>query len=230
MAQFDSPWQSLLAGIGQGAQGGVNAFYGARDKKRAREDAERERQAQRDFMDEQRRTASRERFAMADAGEREGSASQVMDVFNFLSQPDAQRGQANTDLSMLLTDNPQLTREGITPNAASGMTSDPIREAFMARMLPRQKKQFAPPRPPTPRATSSGYKEPPHRKVARQTLTDFAKTLGLTEDALRNKIRTDPATRARFKIQMQAAWRSGNLEPQTPQQIEDHAVGIIGPG
>ena len=106
---------------------------------------------------EDQRQMMRSRFALAEAGDREGSASQLEDVFAHLSQPPEQMNEANTDLSMLLSNNPAISMEGIpagqpaiTPGAAQGMTSDPIRQALMARMLPREKKQFA------PRAASRG--------------------------------------------------------------------------
>lgn len=146
MPRYSNPIEALFAGFGGGLPEGTSGVM-------SRNMAVRDARTKRKSEDEQRRTAARERFAMSDAGEREGSPAQVMDVFNFLSQPDAQRGSASADLSSLLSGNPQLSRVGlppdaplITPNAASGMMSDPIREAFMARTLPRQRREFAPPR------------------------------------------------------------------------------------
>jgi len=135
---------ALFSGAGRSVGRGIEMGF---QRGSARQEAEARRRAQIEDMAQM----ARNRFAASEAGEREGSASQVEDVFNFLSQPPEQRSAANMDLSMLLSDNPAISMQGIpsgqpaiTPGAASGMLSDPIREALMARMLPREKKQFAP--------------------------------------------------------------------------------------
>lgn len=113
----------------------------------AREEMARE---ERQAKQEQARQMMRDRFAMASALEREGPPASQMDVMNFLSQPPEEQAASSADLSMLLADNPLISRQGIpagqpslTPGAVSGATSARFREAYQARNLPKAVKKPA---------------------------------------------------------------------------------------
>lgn len=103
----------------------------------------------------------------------------------------------------------------------------PLREVQATRLLPMTNKSMGRD-PSTYGRGSGGAKQRLPYDIARNVLTDFAKSLNITEDVLRDQLRTNPQTRTRLTQNVRSAIKSLKLPDPTPQEMQDIINAIVG--
>lgn len=200
----------------------------------AMEDARRKAEAERQAMIEKMRMDT----AQKDALNRQGSPAEVMSVFEHLIKRPEQQKADERMMDDLMTNNPALEGAGRAPTpsptgpvpSGGGMgipqTARPLREVQATRLLPQTNKALG--RDPSTYGRGGGTKQRLPYDIARNVLTDFAKTLEITEDVLRDRIRNDASTRTRLTQQVRSAVKSLKLPDPTPQEMQDIINAIVG--
>lgn len=249
MAQYRNPLEALLSGLGAGVQQGTQSVLeearGNREARRkarmefaARDAMSREGSAQElqdVFMQgikppEQQREDVDVLTSLMGPGMREtappawaGSNAQprMEEVPSQFKSAEELFGRANLEKDA----KGNVIPGGENTSVGIPQISTRLRQLQSQRLIPQ-----------TARATgtraaraASGPQPEKERDVARDTLTDFAKTREIKESILPDLLRKNPELRTRFTQQYLNALRSANLPIPPPERVAELVRGVIGP-